>query len=74
MTVDDQIAEGDKVVTRLTFRGTHRGELRMSDRAYAPTGKLLTFTWVSINKIAGGRVVETWVEANPMEMFRQLGV
>ncbi len=73
VTVDDQIAERDKVVTRLTFRGTHQGPLPMPSGDLPPTGKELTFTWISINRISDGRIVESWVEGNALGLLQQLG-
>jgi predicted ester cyclase len=56
LTIDDQIARGDKVVSRITLRGTQRGEFQ----GIPPTGKRLTVTVVVIDRIAGGKVAETW--------------
>jgi predicted ester cyclase len=55
-TIDDQIARGDKVVSRIPLRGTQRGELLGSPQ----TGKRLTVTVVVIDRIPGGKIVETW--------------
>ena len=68
-TIDDQIAEGDKVVTRWTTRGTHRGEFF----GIAPTGKRIEFTGIYIDRVAGGKVVEHWDEADILGVFQQLG-
>ncbi len=69
-TIEDQIAEGDKVVTRWTCTGTHRGELM----GIAPTGKLGTVTGIFIDRIAGGKAVETWAAWDALGMLQQLGV
>jgi steroid delta-isomerase-like uncharacterized protein len=69
-TVDDQIAEGDKVVTRWTARGTQRGELM----GIPPTGKQVTLPGVVIDRIADGQLVETWLQADVLGMLQQLGV
>lgn len=69
-TFEDQIAEGDKVVTRLTIRGTHQGEFM----GIAPTNRPITVTGVSIVRIAGGKLVEGWVNIDMLGMMRQLGV
>ena len=53
-TIEDQIAEGEKVVTRWTSTGTHKGELM----GIPPTGVQSTVTGITINRIAGGKVVE----------------
>ena len=70
MTVEQQIAEGDKVATRWIAQGTHKGELM----GIPATGKQVTVTGISIERIAGGRIVETWDEFDQMGMMQQLGV
>lgn len=70
MTIDLQIAEGGKVTTRRTAHGTHKGELM----GIPATGKQVTITGVGIDRIAGGRIVETWGEFDLMGMMQQLGV
>jgi steroid delta-isomerase-like uncharacterized protein len=69
-TIDDQIAEGDKVVTRWTAHGTQRGELA----GIPPTGKPVTFPGVAIDRIANGKLVESWLQADMLGMMQQLGV
>ena len=56
LTVEDLIAEGDKVVGRTTVTGTHQGEFM----GVAPTGKSVTYNEIFIFRFAHGRVVETW--------------
>jgi len=68
-TVEDWIAEGDKVVTRWTFTGTHKGELM----GISPTGVQVTMTGISIGRIAGGKIVEVWGNADSLGMLQQLG-
>ena len=70
ITIEDEIAEGDKVVTRFTSRGTHKGELM----GIAPTGEQVTVTGISIFRIAGGKIVEDWTEFDAVGMLQQLGV
>jgi predicted ester cyclase len=70
ITIEDQIAEGDKVVTRLSSRGTHRGELW----GIAPTGREAEVSSVSTNRIEGGKIVEHWTCADRLGMMQQLGV
>jgi predicted ester cyclase len=67
---DDIIAEGDKVVARCKFTGTHKG-LYMG---IAPTGKKVNFESIAIYRIAGGLVVETWGIMDLLGMMQQLGV
>ena len=69
-TIEDQIAEGDKVVTRWRMRGTHRGEFR----GIAPTGKDLDITGIGIFRFSDGKVVESWDNFDQLGMMRQLGV
>ena len=69
-TVEDEIAEGEKVTSRYTFRGTHQGELM----GIPPTGKQVTVTGIIINRIAGGQSVEGWLNFDALGMLQQLGV
>ena len=59
-TIEDQIAKGNKVVTRVTWRGTHRGEFRGT----AATNKQVEWTGTVIQRIAGGKIVERWGNLN----------
>lgn len=70
MTVDDQVAEGDKVVTRFTATGTHTGELM----GIAPTGKKVRVTGIAIGRYADGKNVEAWSEFDQAGMLQQIGV
>ena len=70
LTVDDQIAEGDKVVTRWTMTGTHTGEFE----GVASTGKQVTFTGIFIHRIEGGKLAERWTAASALGVQQQLGV
>ena len=69
-TIEDQIAEDDKVVTRWTMRGTHEGEFR----GIAPTGKQITVTGIGIFRFSDGKVVESWDNFDQLGMMQQLGV
>ncbi|MHA1939963.1 MAG: ester cyclase [Candidatus Thorarchaeota archaeon] len=69
LTIEDQIAEQDKVVTRWTIRGTHQGELWGT----APTGKQVTYTGISINRVSEGKIVEDWFEADILGVMQQIG-
>jgi predicted ester cyclase len=69
-TIDDMIAEGDKVVVRGTWSGTHKGEFM----GIAPTGKRVSFGVIDIVRIAGGKFVEHWGQMDNMGMMQQLGV
>jgi steroid delta-isomerase-like uncharacterized protein len=69
ITVQDQVAEGDKVATRFRARGTHLGELA----GRAPTGKEVELTGINICCIEGGKIAEHWPQADILGMMRQLG-
>jgi steroid delta-isomerase-like uncharacterized protein len=69
-TVEDQVAEADKVVTRWRARGTHQGELG----PIAPTGRAYRMDGVTIERIAGGRIAEVWVARDELGLLRQLGL
>lgn len=69
-TIDDQIAEGDTVVTRWTARGTQNGPLM----GILPTGKHVTLSGIVIDRIANGKLAETWLQADALGMMQQLGV
>lgn len=69
-TVEDQIAEGEKVVSRLTVRGTHQGELM----GIPATGKKVTIGLVDILRMQDGKIVERWGQADLLGMMQQLGV
>ena len=68
-TVEDEIAEGDKVVTRWTGTGTHQGEWR----GVAPTGKQVSFAGIAIRRITGGKIAERWVNADYTALIREIG-
>ncbi len=67
-SIDDVIAEGDKVVWRWTVRARHTGPLY----GIAATGKSITATGISIVRIAGGRFVEHWGEQDTAGLIQQL--
>ncbi len=69
ITVEDQIAEGDKVVTRFRTRGTHQGELW----GIPPTGKEVEITNMSMCRIEGGKMAEEWPAPDRLGMMQQLG-
>jgi steroid delta-isomerase-like uncharacterized protein len=68
--VEDQIAEGDKVVTVWSASGTHQGELL----GIPPTGKQTAVTGITIDRIKGGKVVETLTHWDNLGLLQQLGV
>jgi steroid delta-isomerase-like uncharacterized protein len=68
--IDDLIAEGDKVVARITMSGTHTGDFW----GIPSTGKRVEFTGIYIVRIAGGKIVEDWGEEDGVSLLQQLGV
>ena len=70
LTVEDLIAEGDKVGARWTARGTNTGQLG----DIPPTGKQMMVTGISVLTIAGGRVAEQYTNWDTLGMLQQLGV
>lgn len=70
LTVEDMFAEGDKVVTRFTSRGTQKGAFV----GMPPTGKQVTVSTIVIARIAEGKIVEQWGLDDQMGMLQQLGL
>jgi predicted ester cyclase len=68
-TVEDLVAEGDKVVARLTISGTQQGAFM----GIPPTGKHATISDIEIFRITGGKAVETWVQVDFLGLLQQLG-
>jgi predicted ester cyclase len=68
-TIEDQIAEGDMVVTRWTARGTHRGEFQ----SVPATGRKIWLVGTDIDRITGGKVVECWAHVDELGLMQQLG-
>jgi steroid delta-isomerase-like uncharacterized protein len=69
ITVEDQIAAGDKVVTRWTAVGTQDGDLA----GLPASGRSATVTGITIDRIDGGKIVESWGNWDTMGMMQQLG-
>lgn len=68
--IEDQIAEGDKIVTRWTATGTHKGELM----GISPTSVQVTVTGIGIAHTDGDKIVEFWDNYDALGMLQQLGV
>ena len=66
-TVEDMVAEGDKVATRKTFHGTHGGEFM----GIPPSGRSVSMGPIDIVRISGGRVVEHWSMGDTLGMMQQ---
>jgi steroid delta-isomerase-like uncharacterized protein len=69
VTVDDIIAEDDKVVARATGQGTHRGEYM----GIPPTGKVVKVSWIAIYRVANGKLAEHWQHIDELGLRQQLG-
>ena len=70
-TVEDVIAEGDKVVTRWTISGTHQGEI---EEFGPPTGKQVEIKGITIHRIEEGKIVEEWERYDNLSVMQQLGL
>jgi len=69
-TIEDQLAEGDKVATRFTYRGTHQGEFM----GIPPTGKHMKFTGMALSHWVDGKLVENWNNDDTLGFLQQLGI
>ncbi len=69
LSVEDMVAEEDKVAVRATFRGTQRGEFY----GIAPTGKSVGIPVMLVYRIADGKIVEHWMNADSLGLMQQLG-
>jgi steroid delta-isomerase-like uncharacterized protein len=69
-TIEDMIAEGDKVVYRTTLKGTHTGKFM----GIPPTGKSFVINDFNLLRIAEGKIVESWYDCNLLAVMQQLGL
>ncbi len=70
MTIDEMVAEGDRVVVRWTFHAVHQGEFH----GLPPTFKQLTWSGINIFRLADGKIAEVWDLTDRLWMWQQLGV
>jgi len=70
ITIEDLLADGDKVAIRIVFAGTHQGELM----GIPATGKQFSITGIIIGRFEGGQIVEWWENADSLGLMQQLGV
>jgi steroid delta-isomerase-like uncharacterized protein len=70
VTIDDVIAEGDRVVVRTTLNGTHQGKMQ----GIPATGNLVTQPSITIFRLANGKIAEGWYSTDNLGMMQQLGV
>ena len=68
-TVDEMVAEGNTVAARWSVRGTHRGEFQ----GIAPTGKQINVSGTTVHHLVNGKIVETWLTFDTMDLLQQLG-
>jgi steroid delta-isomerase-like uncharacterized protein len=68
-TIEDLIAEGDKVAARWRARATHRGEYV----GVPPSGKEVEFTGISVYRIEGNKIAESWTIEDELSLMRQIG-
>jgi steroid delta-isomerase-like uncharacterized protein len=70
VTIDDMIAEGDRVATKKTFTGTHTAEFN----GIAPTGKRVEIQYIDILRLRDGQIIEHWLSMDQLSFMQQLGV
>jgi steroid delta-isomerase-like uncharacterized protein len=69
MTIEDMMAEGDKVTVRITLEGTHKG----GQLGVAPTGRRIHIQGIVVVRIANGQIVEGWNSWDQLGLLRQIG-
>ena len=69
MKVEDQVAEGDLVVTRTNVKGTHKGTFQ----GISASNKKMEVTVIAIHRIVDGKIVEEWTEFDAYGMMKQIG-
>lgn len=70
VTIDDVVAEGDRVVVRTTLNGTHQGEMQ----GIPATGNAVTQPSITIFRLTNGKIAEGWYASDHLSMMQQLGV
>jgi predicted ester cyclase len=73
-TLEDQVAEGDRVASRWIGSGTNPGALMLPTGAIPATGKTIRFGELRIDRFANGRIVESWFIPDRLALWQQLGV
>lgn len=68
-TIDEEIQEGDTVVTRWTVNGTHKGDLPM----LPASGRTFSVTGITVARLKGGKVAESWNNWDALGLMQQLG-
>ena len=67
-TMEDLLADGDKVICRWTFTGTHKGQFLN----VPPSGKKVTYPIIAIYRIADGKIAEDWHIFHSLDLWQQL--
>jgi len=70
LSIEDLIAEGDRVVTKKTMTGTHTGEFN----GITPTGRRVELQYVDILRLRDGQITEHWLSMDQLSFMQQLGV
>ena len=70
VTIEDVVAEGDRVVVRTTYTGTHQADLQ----GIPATGKTVSESAITIFRLANGKIAEGWLVADNLGLMQQLGV
>ena len=82
VTIDDQVTEGDRVVTRWTARGTHQGELSggippaphlLGLHRVSPSGKEVIISGVAVDRISKGKIIEHFGVHDSLGLMQQIG-
>jgi predicted ester cyclase len=75
VTIDDVVAEGDRVACRLTWTGTHQGDWPSVPlgRSIRPTGRKVTFSNTIVSRLEGSQIAEEWEDWGHLEMLVQMG-
>lgn len=68
--VEEEMAERDLVMTRFSARGTNRGPFLGAP----PTGRIVSYTGFDLNRVAGGRIIESWVNYDALALLQQVGL
>jgi steroid delta-isomerase-like uncharacterized protein len=69
-TIEDQIAEGDRVATRVTWRAIHSGDFQ----GLSPTGKQVVVSGIAVERHKDGKIVERWVNHDQLGLIQQIGI
>ena len=69
VTIEELVADADKVAVRRSYMGTHQGELL----GIPPTGKHVRISGISIFRLAGGKIAEQWEQLDRLALMQQLG-